>query len=86
MLGRSLETLALRMERADANARLVAEFLHDHSKVGKVHHLASLEEGSKAQAIYARQCTGAGSTFSFAIKGGPKEAVKLAVHDGLRMR
>ena len=45
MLGRSLETLALRME-----------------------------EGSKAQAVYARQCTGAGSAFSFDIKGGEKEA------------
>ena len=74
MLGRSLETLALRMERSDVNARLVAEFLRDHAKVAKVHHLAFLEEGSQAQAVYARQCTGAGSTFSFDIKGGEKEA------------
>jgi len=36
MLGRSLETLALRMEKSDANARLVAEFLRDHRKVAKV--------------------------------------------------
>ncbi|MBN9488377.1 MAG: cystathionine gamma-synthase family protein [Alphaproteobacteria bacterium] len=74
MLGRSLETLGLRMQRADANARLVAEFLRDHPKVGTVHYLGFLEEGSKAQAVYARQCTGAGSTFSFDIKGGEKEA------------
>ena len=74
MLGRSLETLALRMERANTNARLVAEFLRDHAKVGKVHHLAFLEAGSKAQAVFARQCSGAGSTFSFDIKGGEKEA------------
>jgi methionine-gamma-lyase len=74
MLGRSLETLALRMERSNANARLVAEILRDHPKVAKVHHLAFLEEGSKAQEVYARQCTGAGSTFSFDIKGGEKEA------------
>ncbi len=74
MLGRSLETLGLRMERANTNARLVAEFLRDHPKVGKVHHLAFLEDGSQAQAVYARQCTGAGSTFSFDIKGGQKEA------------
>jgi methionine-gamma-lyase len=74
MLGRSLETLGLRMERADANARLVAEFLRDHPKVSTVHYLGFLEEGSKAQAVYARQCTGAGSTFSFDIKGGEKEA------------
>ena len=74
MLGRSLETLALRMERADSNARLVAEFLRDHPRVGKVHYLGFLEEGSQAQAVYVRQCTGAGSTFSFDIKGGEKEA------------
>jgi methionine-gamma-lyase len=74
MLGRSLETLGLRMERANTNARLVAEFLRDHPKVGKVHHLSFLEDGSPAQAVYARQCTGAGSTFSFDIKGGQKEA------------
>ena len=36
MLGRSLETLAIRMERANDNARLVAEFLRDHAKVAKV--------------------------------------------------
>ena len=35
---------------------------------------AFLEEGSAAQAVFARQCTGAGSTFSFDIKGGEKEA------------
>ena len=74
MLGRSLETLALRMDRSNANARLVAEFLRDHPRVAKVHHLAFLEDGSTAQAVYARQCTGAGSTFSFDVKGGEKEA------------
>jgi len=74
MLGRSLETLAIRMERADTNARLVAEFLRDHPKVAKVHYLGFLPEGSPAHAVYARQCTGAGSTFSFDIKGGEKQA------------
>ncbi|MBL6618130.1 MAG: cystathionine gamma-synthase family protein [Reyranella sp.] len=74
MLGRSLETLAIRMQRADANAKLVAEFLRDHPKVDKVHYLGFLEPGSPAQAVYARQCTGAGSTFSFDIKGGQKDA------------
>jgi methionine-gamma-lyase len=74
MLGRSLETLSLRMERANVNALHVAEFLRDHAKVDKVHYLAFLEKGSPAQAVFARQCTGAGSTFSFDIKGGQKEA------------
>ena len=74
MLGRSLETLGLRMERSNTNALLVAEYLRDHPKVDKVHHLAFLEQGSEAQAVFARQCTGPGSTFSFDIKGGEKQA------------
>ncbi|MGD9884437.1 MAG: cystathionine gamma-synthase family protein [Reyranella sp.] len=74
MLGRSLETLSLRMERANANARQVAEFLRDHAKVRKVHYLDFLEPGSAARDVYTRQCTGAGSTFSFDIAGGQREA------------
>ena len=74
MLGRSLETLGLRMHRANENARAVAEFLRDHAKVSRVHYLPFLPEGSEAQKVYARQCTGAGSTFSFDIKGGQGEA------------
>src|SRR5258708_1986026 len=62
MLGRSLETLGLRMERANTNARLVAEFLRDHPKVGKVHHLAFLGDRSPAQAVSVRPWTGAGVT------------------------
>jgi methionine-gamma-lyase len=47
MLGRSLETLGIRMERPTANARIVAEFLRDHPKVAKLHYLAFLDpEGS----------------------------------------
>lgn len=37
MLGRSLETLGLRMERADSNARAIAEFLRNHPKIGRAH-------------------------------------------------
>jgi methionine-gamma-lyase len=74
MLGRSLETLTIRMERANSNARQVAEYLRDHPKVERVHYLEFLDPSSAEQATYARQCTDAGSTFSFDIKGGQKEA------------
>jgi len=74
MLGRSLETLGLRMERANDNAKKIAEFLRDHPKVSKVHYLPFLEKGSPAHEVFTRQSTGAGSTFSFDIKGGEKEA------------
>lgn len=73
MLGRSLETLALRMEKSNANAKIVAEFLRDHPRVAKVHYLPFLGDGA-ARGTYERQCTGAGSTFSFDIKGGQAEA------------
>lgn len=74
MLGRSLETLGLRMERANTNAKAVAEALRNHPKVAKMHYLSFLPEGSAAREVFARQCAGAGSTFSFDIKGGQKEA------------
>src|ERR1700730_17213619 len=32
MISRSLETLSIRMEKADTNARLVADYLRDHAK------------------------------------------------------
>ncbi len=83
MLLRSLETLELRMERAGSSARKVCEFLRYHPKVEKVGYLGFLEEGSRQADIYARHCTGAGSTFSLYLKGGEKEA--FAFLDGLRI-
>ncbi|MFL6860327.1 MAG: cystathionine gamma-synthase family protein [Sphingomicrobium sp.] len=74
MLLRSLETLELRMERAGENATKVCEFLRDHPKVESVGYLGFLEAGSRQADIYARHCTGAGSTFSLYLKGGEKEA------------
>jgi methionine-gamma-lyase len=77
MISRSLETLSLRMEKADRNARLVADYLRDHDKVAKVHYLAHHEKSSAAGCVFARQCTGAGSTFSFDIVGGQAAAFKF---------
>ena len=74
MLLRSLETLELRMERAGENAAKVCAFLRDHPKVESVGYLGFLDEGSRQADIYARHCTGAGSTFSLYLKGGEKEA------------
>ena len=77
MLGRSLETLSLRMEKADQNARLVADYLRDHDKVERVHYLAHHDEASRAGRLFARQCLGAGSTFSFDIAGGQEAASRF---------
>ena len=77
MLGRSLETLSLRMDRANQNARLVADYLRDHDKVERVHYLAHHDEASPAGRLFARQCLGAGSTFSFDIAGGQAAASRF---------
>ncbi|HZH25856.1 MAG TPA: cystathionine gamma-synthase family protein [Azospirillaceae bacterium] len=91
LLMRSLETLELRMSRAEQNARKVCEFLTKHPKVERVAYLGFLDPDSRQGKIYARQCTGAGSTFSVMLKGGEEEAfrfldnlklVKLAVSLG----
>ncbi|MGJ5178795.1 cystathionine gamma-synthase family protein [Bradyrhizobium oligotrophicum] len=77
MLSRSLETLSIRMEKADANARIVADYLRDHPRAAKVHYLGHLAQASAAGGVFRRQCTGAGSTFSFDIEGGQAAAFKF---------
>src|SRR5262249_19026539 len=90
MIGRSLETLALRMERGNENAGVVAAFLRDHPRVAAVHYLPFLPDGPERR-VFEAQCSAPGSTFSFAVKGGIAEAfrclnrmqiIKLAVSLG----
>jgi len=83
MLGRSLETLSIRMHKANENARAVAEFLRDHAKVTRVHYPPFLSVGSPAAKVFSAQCSGAGSTFSFDIKGG--EAAAFAFLNALQV-
>ncbi|MXV45048.1 cystathionine gamma-synthase family protein [Saccharibacter sp. 17.LH.SD] len=77
MLGRSLETLGLRMERAAANAERVAHYLKNHAKVTEVHYPPFFDENSPQGKVYRAQCSGAGSTFSFDIDGGQEAAFKF---------
>jgi methionine-gamma-lyase len=77
MLGRSLETLSLRMERAAENAKLVAAFLRGHPAVQKVHDLTALPARSAAAKAHRAQASGPGSTFSFDVKGGKAAAFKV---------
>jgi methionine-gamma-lyase len=74
MLSRSLETVALRMERAAANAAKVAQFLSGHPRVARVHYPPLLAAGDPARRLMERQSGSAGSTFSFEVKGGQAEA------------
>lgn len=83
MLLRSLETVALRMQRAELNAQAVCEFLRDHPKVERVGYLGFLDPASDQGRIYARHCSGAGSTFSVLLKGGEAESFRML--DALRL-
>ncbi len=74
MLGRSLETLSLRMKRGAENAERVAMHLARHPKVAHVYFPTFLPANSPARAVFEAQCRSAGSTFSFDVVGGEKEA------------
>jgi methionine-gamma-lyase len=80
---RSLESVAVRTERAMSNARVVAEYLRDHVKVAGVTYLGFLAEGTPQRGVYDRQCNAAGSTFSFHLHGGEAEAFRML--DQLRL-
>jgi methionine-gamma-lyase len=74
MLGRSLETLSLRMERAASNAAIVANFLFNHPKVACVHYPPLLPADHPTRILMERQSSSAGSTFSFEVNGQQAEA------------
>lgn len=80
---RSFESAAVRIERAMRTARAVAEYLRGHTKVAGVTYLGFLEQGTRARGVFDRQCTGAGSTFSFHLHGGEADAFRML--DRLRL-
>jgi methionine-gamma-lyase len=82
MLLRSLETLSLRMERGAENAVRVATFLRGHAQVRHVNYLGFLPDSDPCDRVFRNQCTSAGSTFAFHVRGGEKEAFKVL--DGLQ--
>src|SRR5690606_23094293 len=71
-----IETLALRMERHVANAKIVAEYLESHPLVSWVSYagLPSSPYHSLAQKYLPK---GAGSVFTFGVKGGYEAGVRL---------
>jgi O-acetylhomoserine (thiol)-lyase len=71
-----LETLSLRVERHVENALKVVDYLSKHPKVQKVNH-PSLPD-SPYHNLYKKYFSkGAGSIFTFEIKGGAEEAKKF---------
>ncbi len=76
LLLQGLETLSLRVERHVANALKVVEYLSKHPQVEKVNH-PSLESHLDHSLYNKYFPNGAGSIFTFEIKGGSKEAQKF---------
>lgn len=71
-----LETLSLRVERHIENTKKIIEFLSSHPKVKNINH-PSLPT-SKYKELYDRYFpNGAGSIFTFEVKGGVLEAKKV---------
>ena len=76
ILLQSLETLSLRVERHVSNALKVVEFLANHPKVAKVNH-PSLPNHPDHALYNTLFPNGAGSIFTFEVKGGQEEAWKF---------
>lgn len=74
MLG--IETLALRMERHCANAQKVAEYLEGHPAVAWVNY-AGLPSNKYHSLAKKYLPSGAGSVFTFGLKGGYEAGMKL---------
>lgn len=80
LLLRGLKTLELRVQRACANAAMIADALQSHTKVQRVMYPG--HPGHEGHAIARRQMRDFGSMVSFEIKGGGKAAERFI--DGLK--
>ena len=76
LLIQGLETLSLRVERHVENALKVVDFLKNHPQVEKVNHPV-LSDGRQKELYNKYFPNGAGSIFTFEIKGGAEEAKKF---------
>lgn len=79
ILLQGLETLSLRVERHVSNALKVVEYLSRHPKVIKVYHPA-LPNHPDHELYKSYFPNGAGSIFTFDVKGGEKEAQTFIDH------
>ena len=76
LLLQGIETLSLRLDRHVENTKKVIEFLNNHPKVAKVNH-PSLPDHPDHEVYNRYFSNGAGSIFTFDIKGGKEEAFKF---------
>lgn len=69
LLLRGMKTLALRMEKHNANARLVAKWLTKHPRVRRVYYPGLPDHPGRA--VHERQASGYGGMLSFAVDEAP---------------
>lgn len=79
LLLQGLETLSLRIERHVENTKKIVEFLENHPKVEKVNY-PSLPSSPYYELAQKYLPKGAGSIFTFHVKGGQDEARKVIDH------
>ena len=82
LLLRSMKTLKLRVEKAQANTLKLLDFLRSHPEVEKVYY--PTEAHNKGKAVHESQASGGGSVFSFTVKSEAKaktffESLKVAL-------
>ncbi|MGH8913359.1 MAG: aminotransferase class I/II-fold pyridoxal phosphate-dependent enzyme [Acidimicrobiia bacterium] len=77
LLGRSMETYSIRVEKQTANAVEVADYLATHPKVAGVRYLGRPEEGSSVAELAESQWTSGGAMISFDVVGGKEEAFRF---------
>ncbi len=77
MVGRSLETLAIRVHASASHCDAVIRAMDVHPKVVAVHALGTERGSETVRRIYAAQCTGPGSTFGIEIAGGQADAFRV---------
>jgi methionine-gamma-lyase len=77
LLGRSLETYAIRAQRQVENASRVAGFLATHPKVSRVGYLGLIGDNDPRRGVFDRQCTSTGAMITFEVKGGREEAFRF---------
>lgn len=76
MISRSLETLFLRMKRAEESAIEITDWMKKTFPKVKIFHPKHIENKAY-QETFKKQCNGYGSTFSFVIEGGRKKSFEL---------
>jgi methionine-gamma-lyase len=77
LLGRSLETYSIRVQRQTENAARVAGFLSGHDKVASVRYLGLVADDDPAAELAKRQWSSGGAMISFEVVGGRDEAFRV---------